>query len=311
MPAQFWNGADVRWVGPDHDRDGLHLGQGDRAIVVDAGRHHVSSFGALTRRRVRPSRGMVIRLSDGQELRVPARHLQLVAPDHPLRPESDAQLADWWLEQLEDWRQSLAVAAFVPRSLPAVCRLLHPWRDPSGQRVSWDDVVGVADFTDRAELAHRLIGDRLGVTDPLDVGDLNRPTKGELDHATAASLIDVFTHATTSPNDVLFAVWVGWGDIPPERFPSAARLATPGRGHFLLRGPLHGALNSVSAWPVAERPVSGIWWPADRAWLLHTEIDFPWTFITGTPELIDEVHHRGDIETMATTHDVTANLLED
>lgn len=109
---------------------------------------------------------------------------------------------------------------------------------------------------------------------------------------------------------MLFAIWVGWGDIPVQRFPGAARLDTRARGHFLLRGPLHGALTSISASSVGARPVSGIWWPADRAWFVHTEIDFPWTFLAGSTDLVEEADRRTDLETIRTTFHAIANQLE-
>lgn len=278
MGSGLWSGADVRWVGPERDRDGVCVERGDRAVVVDAGRHHVSSFGPLTARsgkHLRSGRGVVIRLPDGEELRVPAKYLELVPREHPLRPEPDGRRADWWLDVLDDWDRPLPISSFVPRSFPAVCRILHPWIDRNDGRVTWQEAVSRSDASDRRALAQRLAASQFGSADPIRIAQVNEPREGELDHHTAATLVDLLTQATATPNDVLFAVWVGWGDIPAQRFPGAARVDTPNQGHFLLRGPLHGALTSISASPVGARPVSGIWWPADREWFLHTEIDFP------------------------------------
>lgn len=310
MTAELWNGADVRWTGQPRTRDGVHLQPGDRAVVVDAGRHHIGSFGTLTWGSRRPGRGVVIRLADGSEIAVSPRHLELVAPDHPLQPEADGHHADWWLDELDDWGPGLPVACFVPHSLPAVCQLLHPWDDQSGRPVRWDDVVHVADVADRAELARRVVGAQYGKEDPPDTAGFGEPSQGQLDHHTAKTLVDSLAGATTTPDDVFFAVWKGWGDTPPARFPGAARIDTPSRGHFLLHGPLEGALTSVSASPVGPQPVSGIWWPADRAWLLHTEIDFHWTFIAGTEHLVQELAGHPGLEVVPTTHDGRANQLE-
>jgi hypothetical protein len=30
-----------------------------------------------------------------------------------------------------------------------------------------------------------------------------------------------------------------------------------------------------------------IWWPDDRAWCVATEIDFRWTYVAGSRELVD------------------------
>ncbi|MDQ3431404.1 MAG: hypothetical protein M3467_04130, partial [Actinomycetota bacterium] len=59
-------------------------------------------------------------------------------------------------------------------------------------------------------------------------------------------LVELLQAATTTPDDVFFAVCTGWGDVPPQRFPGAALIDAPGREHFLLRGPLPGALVPVA-----------------------------------------------------------------
>lgn len=314
MTAELWDGADVRWTGPPRRRrDGVCMQPGDHAVVVDAGRHHIGSFTTLWFDSTRPphaGRGVVIRTADGSEIAVAPRHLELVAPDHPLRPEPDDHYADWWLEQLDDWHPGLPVGCFVPRSLPAVCRLLHPWQDQADRLVRWNDVVAVTDAADRAELARRVSGARYGKETPVNTAALGEPREGQLDLHSATPLIGTLARATTTPDDVFFAVWNGWGDIPPTRFPGAAQLDTPARGHFLLRGPLEGALTSVSASSVGPDPVSGIWWPEDRAWLVHTEVDFDWTFIAGTKTLMQDLGRHRALEVMVTTHDAPANQLD-
>lgn len=315
MSAELWNGADVRWTGPSRSRGEVHLETGDRAVVVDAGRHHIGSFGGLwfgpgRTRPPRTGRGVVIRVADGGEIAVSPRHLELVAPDHPLRPEPDGRYADWWLDQLDDWQSGLRVSCFVPRSLPVVCHLLHPWEDQAGRPVGWRDVVEVADVADRAELARRVAGAHHGMEAPVETAPFGEPHEGQLDRHTAQALVDILASATTTPEDVFFAVWHGWGDMPPARFPGAAQLDTQARGHFLLRGPLEGALTSVSASSVGTGPVSGIWWPADRAWFVHSEIDLDWTFIAGTETLVHELHRHPGLEVLSTTHDAHANQLD-
>lgn len=314
MDGGLWVGADVHWVGPSTDRNGVRLEPGDRAVVIDAGRYHIGSFTTLfesrtTRlsRRLGSRRGVVIRLPDGHEVRVPTRHLRLVAPEHPLRPEPDDELAGWWLDELHD---EPTISGFVPSIFPAVCRILHPWRTCDGGLMTWQQAVAGSDVSDRRELGERLSGSHFGSAEPVMLDQSADPSDGELDPHTAAALVELLGEATKTPDDVLIAVWIGWGDIPPQRFPGAAHLDTPARGHFLLRGPLAGALTSVSAVRSRDQPVTGIWWPADRAWFLHTEIDFPWTFLAGSTELMDEAERRADLEAIATTFAAPAHLVE-
>ncbi|MTV26240.1 hypothetical protein FTX61_12585 [Nitriliruptoraceae bacterium ZYF776] len=239
--GDLWDGADVRWVPEATTRGGVRLRPGDRAVVVDAGRHHVRSFATPGRGRWRRPR-LVIELASGAQMRVRRDEIELVAPDHPLRPEPDAARAAWWLDQLAPW-DAHTVGVLVPASFPAVC--------------------GVANGADGGE--------------------------GELDLATARVLVDHFAAATTTPDDVHVAVWEGWGDLPPQRFPGAARLPTEARGHLLLRGPLTGVLRSVGVGPADRLAVAGSWWPADRAWFVAGDVDLAWTYVAGSAALVDAI----------------------
>jgi hypothetical protein len=129
---------------------------------------------------------------------------------------------------------------------------------------------------------------------------------GELDTNVAGALLDNLTNATTSPDDVFAAVWEGWGDVPAQRFPGAAQLDTPGRGHFLLRGPLRGVLSSVAASNI-DRPAAGLWWPADRAWFVATKIEFEWTFVAGDLTLMESLRTDERLEVAATAFHAAAN----
>lgn len=57
-----------------------------------------------------------------------------------------------------------------------------------------------------------------------------------------------------------------------------------------------------------DRPVSGLRWPADRAWFVATEIDFEWTFVAGTEDLIDRLAVHPQLEATRTSPDSVANL---
>ena len=261
VARDLWVGADVRWNGPETVRRGVRLRPGDRAVVVDAGRHHLTSFGSVYsppgRRPPRPGRGVTIRLS-GAEVPVPRQHLELLPPDHPLAPEPDGTQASWWLEHLDSWgTHGIPVSSFVPSGFPAVCQVLQA-------------------------------------------------STGELDALTASALVDLLGRATTTPDDVFVAVWEGWGDVPPQRFPGAAHLDTQNRGHFLLRGPLTGVLSSVAV-SGHDRPTSGLWWPADRAWFTATEIDLHWTFVAGETGLVDRLIDDERLDVARSSFDAPAN----
>jgi hypothetical protein len=50
-----------------------------------------------------------------------------------------------------------------------------------------------------------------------------------------------------------------------------------------------------------HRPAAGLWWPADRAWFVATEIDFEWTFVAGETALVDQLLTDDRLE-VARTH---------
>ena len=303
----LWPGADVRLVGNQRRRS-RRLEDGTHAVVVDPRRHHITSFSALYhaagQRPQRPGRGVRIRLDNGSEVIVPRRAVELVAPDHPLSPAPDGTLAEWWLEQLMPWGvEGVPVGSLVPSGFPAVGQVLHPWlMAPDGQAVSWREVAQTHGYGSVGELDQTRTGFMIPLVNEIGAS----PAEGELDEATAAALVDVLSEATSTPNDVCVAVWEGWGDVPPQRFPGAARISTPGRGHFLLRGPLRGVLHSVAASRVRS-PVAGLWWPVDRAWFVATEIDFEWTFVAGDEDLIDALVADDRLEVAPTRFDAAAN----
>ncbi len=303
----LWAGADVCWTGPETVRKGVRLRPGDRAVVADAGRHHATSFGSLYHvagtRPPRPGRGVTIRLAHGGDVSVPRKYLEILPPDHPLAPEPDGTQAAWWLEQLDPWgREGIRVGSLVPSSLPAVCQVLHPWWGAEPDPISWRTAAERLGFGSVTALDSTR--EMFSIPAAQTAGLYASP--GELDTVTASALVDVLASATTTPDDVFVAVWEGWGDVPPQRFPGAARLGTEGRGHFLLRGPLTGALDSVAA-SGGNRPAAGLWWPADRSWFVATEIEFEWTFVAGESTLVDRLRTDDRLEAAPTTFDAAAN----
>ena len=228
---------------------------------------------------------------------------------HPLDLEPDATHADWWLDQLEPTRgrHPIPVGALVPSSLPVVCQVLHPWKLPDGQHATWQQLAEVHGFADVGDLyENRPVATELDEARELAGTFGSSPKEGALDEGTASALVDVLGQATTTPDEVFVAIWEGWGDGSPERFPGAARLDTyTDRNHFLLRGPRHGVLTAIDQ--RGSRLAAGLWWAADRAWFVATEIDFEWTFIAGGQELVERHCADDRLEATPVSFDAPAN----
>ncbi len=69
------------------------------------------------------------------------------------------------------------------------------------------------------------------------------------------------------------------------------RLHLPGRNYIILVGPLTAAPHigfwHTSEWFTPKSP--NLFWPADQAWCVASEIDFDSTLLGGTTELVDAV----------------------
>ena len=186
----------------------------------------------------------------------------------------------------------------MPASLPAVCRVLHPWRNSADRPDRWEDVAA-SQSMDRPLLAKRLI-DAMYQRGPRLDQHLGEPVNGQLDADTAARL----TRHLEAKADVYLALWEGFGDEPQRQFPGAARIRTDRRGYVLLQGSID-ALGSIDRFGA----VRGIWWPLDRTWLVHTEIDYHWTFVAGPQELIDALAADPALEAIVEDFDTPANHL--
>jgi hypothetical protein len=44
------------------------------------------------------------------------------------------------------------------------------------------------------------------------------------------------------------------------------------------------------------------WWPEDRSWFVATEIDFPWSYVGGSRDLVDAITARPDLEAVRVDH---------
>jgi hypothetical protein len=247
-------------------------------------------------------------LRNGERLDVPRDELELLP--HPCRGESDATLADWVLDALEPWHWgddgSLAVAQFVPRQFDAVARILHPWdRDhPNDGTARWSEVVSAAAVSDERALAE-LRGDSFSA-----VPGFSGPDEGELGGTTTRALIAHLRTETQTPDDVLFAVWEGWGGDPWERFADAAWLPFANRTSRLLRGTIEGALSPLGMSFRDTTLKAMVWWPADRAWVVHSEIDWPWSLVAGSEDLIAALIGDPGLEVVRTTFDSAGNRVD-
>jgi hypothetical protein len=124
-----------------------------------------------------------------------------------------------------------------------------------------------------------------------------------MDRDDLARLTAVVADWTTTPLDVWFCVWegYGWPELPAsDEGPPRVRL--PHRNHFLGRGDINDAL----ALPHDHAPT--LWWPMDRAWCVSTDVDGYSTYIATDRAGLEALHADQSLEVIpASIHDEYAS----
>jgi hypothetical protein len=185
--------------------------------------------------------------------------------------------ADWLCASLTTFATS--VASFLPGHFPAYARVYNPFGspgDPIGEE-SWRSLAAQAgcDLSDpgaAADFAHR------GVSNA-------QSRSGAAAASVISPLVEHLRSATTTPDQCYFALWDGYSIMPPEQIP---KLALPNRDYYVYVGPLDAALSSFDPFPTSHQSAN-LWWPADQAWCVATEVDLAWTYVGGPRCCIDAI----------------------
>ena len=215
------------------------------------------------------------------------------------------EAADWIAAALAPFEHGL-VASVIPRGFPAYARVLNPVRasgSPGTRPVRWSEIArwsGMPLHPDSQFHSIALPSRRPAGPPPWNG---QGPERGSLDLADAETLIGWLGPHTGTPDRCLFCMWDGWGwdtamyaalpgepliplpdPVPPEvRYGPRVRL--PGRDYLLYTGPVDAAL----AFADSPGQTPNLWWPADRAWCVASEVDLSWSYVGGSAELIEEL----------------------
>jgi hypothetical protein len=148
----------------------------------------------------------------------------------------------------------------------------------------------------------------------VDHGGTDGRWEGSLPAPLIPALVEHLGGATTTRADCFFAVWAGFGiGKPIVRFDpgvswlerkltlrrlsrveswktKAPTLELPERAYHVFSGPIEGATTNLSGSPSGLGWQSAnLWWPADHAWCVATEIDNAWTYVGATRQCIDGI----------------------
>jgi len=238
-------------------------------------------------------------------------------PVGELRVTEDASAGEWIAPRLGG--EFGAVTRAVPSGYEAYARICHPPGDREGCPVRWSDVARVTGRTAHPLMQwHALVGswDSLDFTGSLWPGC--DPSRGNLALDPLRALCALLAKHTTDLEHCFFALWIGWGWVegigtttitlvpegtskPPavERGPAAfsaeelsrPHLILPGREYLLLEGPLIAVsqLGDPGGLGGFTRKSPNLFWPADRAWCVASEVDFDSTLVGASAEAILEI----------------------
>jgi hypothetical protein len=226
------------------------------------------------------------------------------------------EAADWIRDRMRTFAEN--VGSVVPPGFLAYARIFHPaslasraLEDPEVE-VRWAEVAAWNDKIVHPEMQfHRLGGPWMGA--PQERGPrVYEPRTGAITLGIGAALVEVLTRHTSTPDSCWLCLWDGYGDLhpggsftftafrvgddpppplPPPKYPRQKnRVRLPARDYLLF----HGAVGDAHGW--SQGP--NLWWPDDRAWCVATEIDFPYTYVGGSAEAIEELLARPDLEAL-------------
>ncbi len=184
-----------------------------------------------------------------------------------------------------------SVGSFVPPGFPAYARVLHPAVRYAGDDdlpVRWSQV---ARFNGRR--AHPLMQwpavtggfEYLHDADQPELWN-DSPPEGHLPVEVAARLAGILARYTGTPAHCWFGRWDGYGFDAGE-LGDLPRLQLPGRAHLLVAGAVPDAVRNLA--PEPHEQSANVWWPADRAWCVATDVDLMSTYVAGSAACIAEV----------------------
>jgi hypothetical protein len=255
------------------------------------------------------------------------------------RWSNDVNQADWIGPRLAPWEGDYTATIVVPAGFAAYARVLHPAGIPEhGERpVRWADVAAWSGMPLRQDAQFHSIA--LPPTAPSGPPPYHSqgPQEGSLYWPDAEVLAGILRDWTATPEDCWFCVWDGYGwesahpffsvasaetGHPPETAAAprqgpvpgpvreGPRVQLPHRNYLLYQGPAEAAL-TLATLDGTSGQCPNLWWPADRAWCVASEIDLPWTYVGGPYGLIDAILADDRIEALPAAPQDRVSRVED
>lgn len=182
------------------------------------------------------------------------------------------------------------VGDFVPAQFPAYARLFHTI-DQGNPALTWRSIAATSSVAVTPAMQWQLISQHA-------LTGSHGPRKGSLTTSEAAALSDALTRFTSTPQHCYYGFWEGWASAGNPLDLPTFDIGT--RTMLLFEGTSHDASHPFQ-YP-ANR-IANVWWPADHAWFIVTEIDFDSTIIAGTEDCIETLLTLDSLEIMEISAD--------
>lgn len=242
--------------------------------------------------------------------------------DMSLGWSSDVDAGAWLVASVHGFGRD--VGSVVPHGFDAYARIFHPIED--GPCTRWSDLAASNGRVAHPEMQYHLIASSPGEA-PTSYEPLTAMSVGSLPRPELDVLAAILAGHTTTPEACWFAVWEGYlgcsarmtvggwrsalgrlsglrrrDDLVPGPAPlevlAGPTLELPNRSYLLLHG---SVTDATGPFDLLRNQSPNLWWPEDRTWCVATGIDFGWTYLAGSAELIDEVVACGDLEAWPAT----------
>jgi tetratricopeptide (TPR) repeat protein/transcriptional regulator with XRE-family HTH domain len=249
---------------------------------------------------------------------------------------NDVWQADWIAGRLSPWAGDYPITIHIPAGFEAYARVLHPVEvpDDGGRLVRWSEVAAWSGLPLRDDAQFHSIA-----LPPRDPGgpppfDGQGPREGTLWTEDAKVLAAIACGWTVTPEDCWFCIWDGfsWDGVsvsavftadgqPPEhaeeprrnpvpaRVRDGPRVRLPHREYLLYAGPAEDVVAPAEL--AGDGQCASLWWPADRAWCVATDVDLPWTYVGGPRGLIDAIRADRRIEALPASPGDPLSRVED
>ena len=253
---------------------------------------------------------------------------QADVPEYSVHPPgvtflTDASDARW----VEDGFSSrfATMGALVPDGFEAYARVLHPAQDGSYRPVHWSTVAEWA-----GRVYHPLMAFE-GISAPAAGHGQGAPPwrrdpdHGSMDEEEATELASLLAQFTSTPEECYFGVWDGYGQYSggtalltsdgrgqrlgtPREVRRARRIRGVGRDYLLYTGRLEEIIAFYTNF-LSKPP--NIWWPADRAWFVATDIDLDSTYVGGSRTCIETLIRHDVLEAVTVSREDSLAMTAD